>query len=341
MFIIDTICISLILFTVMDSITQTENDSARRVEWLRTMMTIRRFEERAEQLYKAGLIGGGSHSSAGEEASAVGVCAALAPTDWIVTNYRGNGHCIAKGLEPPRIMAELFGKATGCCHGIGGAMHISDHSLGILPTSAIVGGGIPIATGSALSSKMFATGQVSVCFFGDGASNQGAFHESLNLAAIWDLPVIFVCENNEYAVSMPIKNAIAIQDIAKRAEGYGIPGFVVDGNDVDAVYASAAQAVERARGGAGATLLELKTYRFRGHYIADPMKYRSEEEVAAHLAGDPILRFRERLSAEGLMTDETFDGIQRQVNAEIESAVQFAQTSPPPNETELMRNVYA
>lgn len=159
----------------MNAIPQTENQNARRVEWLKTMLTIRLFEERAEQLYRAGLIGGGSHSSAGEEASAVGVCAALAPTDWIVTNYRGSGHCIAKGLDLPRLMAEFFGKATGCCHGLGGAMHISDYALGILPTSAIVGGGIPIATGSALSAKLFNTGQVSVCFFGDGASNQASF----------------------------------------------------------------------------------------------------------------------------------------------------------------------
>lgn len=327
--------------TRMDTILQTENDNARRIGWLRTMLTIRLFEERAEQLYKAGHLGGGSHSSAGEEASAVGVCAALALTDWIVTNYRGNGHCIAKGLDLPRIMAELYGKATGCCKGFGGAMHISDYALGILPTSAIVGGGIPIATGSALSAKLFGTGQVSVCFFGDGASNQGVFHESLNLAAIWDLPVIFVCENNQYAVSMPIQNAIAIEDIAQRAQGYGIPGHVVDGNDIDAVFAATAQAVERARSGMGATLLEFKTYRFRGHYIADPVKYRSEQELANHLAGDPILRFRERLTAEGLMNDETYRRMEQEIKAEIENAVQFAQASPPANETEMMRNVYA
>lgn len=325
----------------MDSFTQTENDNARRIGWLRKMLTIRRFEERAEQLYKAGLLGGGSHSSAGEEASAVGVCAALAPTDWIVTNYRGNGHCIAKGLEPARIMAELFGKSTGCCQGIGGAMHISDYALGILPTSAIVGGGIPIATGSALSAKLFETGTVSVCFFGDGASNQGVFHESLNLAAIWKLPVIYVCENNRYAVSMPIKNAIAIEDIARRADAYGIPGQVVDGNDVEAVYASAQEAVDRARAGEGATLLECKTYRFRGHYIADPVKYRTEQELASYLARDPILRFRERLTAEGLITDESYQQMEQEVSAEIESAVQFAQASRPPDPAELMRNVYA
>ena len=317
------------------------DENARRVEWLRKMVTIRRFEERAEQLYKAGMIGGGSHSSAGEEASAVGVCAALQPTDWIVTNYRGSGHCIAKGLELDRIMAEFFGKSTGCCKGMGGAMHLSDYALGILPTSAIVGGGIPIATGAALNAKLFDTGQVAVCFFGDGASNQGAFHESLNLAAIWKLPVILVCENNRYAVSMPIQNAIAIENIADRAAGYGIPGQVVDGNDVDAVYAAATQAVERARTGQGATLLELKTYRHRGHYIGDPVKYRSEQELAEYMAQDPIVRLRERLLANGALTNAGFDEMEAQAKAEIERAVEFALSSPRPTESELMQNVYA
>ncbi|HZQ05137.1 MAG TPA: thiamine pyrophosphate-dependent dehydrogenase E1 component subunit alpha [Anaerolineae bacterium] len=325
----------------MNSLTTTQNDNAHRIEWLRTMVTIRRFEERAEQLYKAGFIRGGSHSSVGEEASAVGVCAALAPNDWLVTTYRGTGHCIAKGMPLTSIMAEFFGKATGCCHGLGGTMHLTDYALGILPTSAIVGGGIPIATGAALSAKLFSTGQVCVCFFGDGASNQGAFHESLNLAAIWDLPVIYVCENNQYAVSMPIKNAIRIEDIAKRAEGYGIPGHVVDGNDVEAVYAATAQAVERARAGQGATLLELKTYRHRGHYIGDPVKYRSEAELAEYLQRDPITRLREKLMAEGVITDEDYRHMEEEANAAIERAVEFAQASPAPDEQELMRDVYA
>jgi pyruvate dehydrogenase E1 component alpha subunit len=238
-------------------------------------------------------------------------------------------------------MAELFGKATGCCRGLGGAMHISDYNAGILPTSAIVGGGIPIATGAALSAKLFDTRQVSVCFFGDGASNQGVFHESLNLAAIWDLPVVFVCENNRYAVSMPIQSAIAIEDIAQRAAAYGIPGRVVDGNDVDAVYTAAVQAVERARTGLGASLLECKTYRLRGHYIADPVKYRSEQELASHMTNDPIVRFRERLAGEELITEDSFLRVQDEVNAEIESAVEFAQSSNPADEAELIRNVYA
>lgn len=321
--------------------TETPTDNATRVEWLKTMVTIRRFEERAEQLYRAGQIGGGSHSSAGEEASAVGVCAALEPTDWIVTNYRGSGHCIAKGLELDRIMAEFFGKSTGCCKGMGGAMHLSDYDKGILPTSAIVGGGLPIATGAALNARLFDTNRVTVCFFGDGASNQGAFHESLNLAAIWKLPVIFVCENNRYAVSMPIQKAIAIQDIADRAIGYGIPGQVVDGNDIDAVYTATTEAVQRARRGDGPTLLELKTYRHRGHYIGDPVKYRSEQELAEYMARDPIVRLREQLIAAGALDEAAYDEIETQARAEIERAVEFAQTSPRPDESELMRNVYA
>jgi TPP-dependent pyruvate/acetoin dehydrogenase alpha subunit len=325
----------------MNPSTQTSSANVRRIDWLRTILTIRRFEERAEQLYKAGAFGGGSHSSAGEEASAVGVCAALAPDDYIVTNYRGTGHCIAKGMSLNAIMAELYGKATGCCKGMGGAMHLSDSALGILPTSAIVGGGLPIATGSALSAKIFGTGKVTVCFFGDGASNQGAFHESLNLASIWDLPVIFVCENNRYAVSMPIQNAIRIEDIARRADGYGIPGHVVDGNDVEAVFAAASQAVERARSGAGATLLELKTYRHRGHYIADPLKYRSEQELADYMTRDPIARLKASLEAAGVLTQEAYNKMDEEIQGEVESAVRFAQSSPRPAETELMQNVYA
>lgn len=319
----------------------TPPNSSLHLAWLRTMLLIRRFEDRGEELYKAGLIGGGSHSSAGEEASAVGICAALAPNDWLVTTYRGAGHCIAKGLEPSRIMAEIFGKSTGCCHGMGGAMHLSDWSLGILPTSAIVGGGIPIATGAALSAKMFGTGQVAVCFFGDGASNQGVFHESLNLAAIWKLPVIFVVENNLYAISMPVQNAIPIKDIARRADGYDMPGVVVDGNDVDAVYAAASEAVARARAGQGPTLLELKTYRHRGHHIADPVMYRTQDELADYMTRDPILRLRDRLIAEGALTQEAYAQMQQEVAAEIEQVVEFAQSSPRPAESELMNNVYA
>ncbi len=325
----------------MNMNTQTESAKARRIEWLRMMLLIRRFEERGEELYRAGHFGGGSHSSAGEEASAVGVCGALEQSDWIVTTYRGAGHCIAKGMSPNVMMAELYGKATGCCKGMGGAMHLSDYALGILPTTAIVGGGLPIATGAALNAKIFGTGAVSVCFFGDGASNQGVFHESLNLAAIWDLPVIFVCENNRYAVSMPVQHAVRIEDIARRADGYGIPGYVVDGNDVDAVYAAATEAVARARAGNGATLLELKTYRHRGHYIADPVKYRSEQELAEYLTRDPIVRLRVSLEEEGLITEQQYARMQEQVNAEIERAVEFAQASPRPDPEELLQNVYA
>jgi pyruvate dehydrogenase E1 component alpha subunit len=312
-----------------------------RIGWLKTMLTIRLFEEKVEELYAQGVLGGGSHSSAGEEAIAVGACSALTQQDFIVTNYRGNGHCIAKGLELRRIMAELFGKATGCCGSKGGAMHICDAAKGILPTSAIVGGGIPIATGSALSAKLFKTGRVTVCFFGDGASNQGAFHESLNLASIWKLPVLYICENNQYAMSMPVKNAMNIQDIADRACAYGIDGKVVDGNDVEAVYQAVSSSVDRARSGAGPALIECKTYRLRGHFIGDPLKYRSKDEADEHSKRDPVLRFRTRLADEGLLADTDYARLEEQVNADIQDALEFAQSSPAPMETELMTQIYA
>jgi TPP-dependent pyruvate/acetoin dehydrogenase alpha subunit len=315
-------------------------DNEKRMLWLRTMLTIRVFEEKVEELYKQGILHGGSHSSAGEEAIAVGACAALASEDLIVTNYRCNGHCIAKGLELHRIMAEVFGKASGCCKGKGGAMHISDIERGILPTSAIVGGGIPIATGSGLSAKLYGTGRVTLCFFGDGASNQGVFHESLNLAAIWKLPVVYVCENNQYAMSMPVRAAMAIENIAERACAYGIEGKVVDGNDVDAVYEAISAAVERARGGEGPSLIECKTYRLRGHYIGDPLKYRSKEELAEQQKKEPISLFRARLLAENLITDVNYQRMEKEAVTEIEDAVRFARDSVPPVETELTTQVY-
>lgn len=319
----------------------TPKSGDERTRWLKTMLTIRLFEDKVEELYKDGVVSGGSHSSAGEEAIAVGACAALAPEDWIVTNYRGTGHCIAKGLEPRRIMAEVFGRATGCCRGKGGAMHISDIEKGILPTSAIVAGGIPIATGAALSATMFGTGRVALCFFGDGASNQGVFHESLNLAAIWKLPVVYLCENNQYAMSMPVRAAMAIEDVAGRAGAYGIEGKVVDGNDVEAVHEAVSLAVSRARGGEGPTLIECKTYRLRGHYIGDPTRYRSQEETAAQQKNDPIQRLRERLRAEGLITEADYQRMEQEARAVIEDALRFGQDSPPPLETELMTQVYA
>lgn len=316
-------------------------ESESRIGWLKTMLTIRLFEEKVEELYAQGVLTGGSHSSAGEEAIAVGACSALERQDYIVTNYRGNGHCIAKGLELRPIMAELFGKAAGCCKSKGGAMHICDAEKGILPTSAIVGGGIPIATGSGLSAKMFKTGRVTACFFGDGASNQGAFHESLNLASIWKLPVLYICENNRYAMSMSVKNAINITDIADRASAYGIVGKVVDGNDVEAVHQAVSLAAGRARSGAGPSLIECKTYRLRGHFIGDPLKYRSKEEADEQSKRDPILRFRTKLAEEGLLADAAYAGLEEQVNAAIEDALEFAQSSPAPMETELMTQIYA
>jgi pyruvate dehydrogenase E1 component alpha subunit len=319
----------------------TSGDGPQRIGWLRTMVTIRLFEERVEELYKSGTVSGGSHSSIGQEAIAAGACAALKPDDWIITTYRGTGHCIAKGLELRPIMAEVFGKVSGCCQGKGGAMHLADMAKGILPASAIVGGGIPIATGAALQSKLSGTGRVAACFFGDGASNQGVFHEALNLASIWKLPVVYVCENNRYAMSMPMASAMAIEHVGERAAAYRLAALTVDGNDVEAVYAAMAEAVERARRGAGPTLLECDTYRLRGHFIGDPMHYRSRDELAEQRQHDPILRYREQLVGEGVIAEADMQRLELSAAAAVDDAVHFAQGSPAPALAELTTQIYA
>jgi len=265
------------------------------VEMYRKMLEIRFFEEKVFELYAQNLVPGTIHLYAGEEAVAVGVCSNLRKDDYITSTHRGHGHCIAKGAELKRVMAEILGKKTGYCKGKGGSMHIADFSKGMLGATAVVGGGIPIAVGAGLSIKLRDTNQVVACFFGEGASNQGTFHESINMAALWKLPVIFVCENNLYAMGTRQSRAMAIENVADRAIAYGIPGEVVDGNDVLAVYEVAWKAVERARKGEGPTLIECKTYRHKGHSRIDPAKYRPKEEVEEWLAKDPIKRFKERL----------------------------------------------
>ena len=244
-----------------------------------SMYKIRRFEQEAVKLFHNKELPGWLHSYIGEEAVAVGVCASLNRDDYITSTHRGHGHCIAKGADLKRMMAELYGKETGYCKGKGGSMHIADFSIGILGANGIVGGGIPIATGTALASQYLEDGRVTVCFFGDGASNQGGFHESLNLASLWKLPVVYVCENNLYAETTPQADHQPIRDIADRAKSYNMPGVIVDGNDVFAVYEKANKAVERARAGRGPTLIECKTYRYRGHWEGDPEVYRTKEEV--------------------------------------------------------------
>jgi len=306
---------------------------------LRRMYEIRSFEEKAEELYIRGMVHG--TISVGQEASAVGAVSALKPDDYILSTHRGHGHCIAKGADIKLMMAEFLGKETGYCRGRGGSMHIADVEAGNLGATGVVGDGIPISVGVGLSIRLQKQNKVVLCFFGDGAANTGSFHEALNMASIWKLPVIFVCENNQYAMSTPVKKAFPIENIADRAAAYGMPGVVVDGNDVLAVYRATKEAVERARRGDGPTLIECKTYRWKGHSKSDQQRYRTREEVEAWKKKDPISRFRSRLIKEGIITEEEAERIEREAKETIEEAVRFAQNSPEPSLEGIEEEVYA
>ena len=308
------------------------------------MLTIRRFEETAIQLFERGLIRGNVHPCIGQEAVSVGVCAVLRRDDYMTSTHRGHGNCLAKGADPKLMAAELLGKATGYCKGKGGSMHIADFEGGNLGANGIVGGGLPIAVGAGISIQNRGTDQVAVCFFGDGASNQGTFHESLNFAALWKLPVLFVCENNLYALSTPLKEATALPRISDRAMAYGIPGIHVDGNDVLAVYAHAQEAVGRARRGDGPTLLDCATYRFFGHFTGDPgrgVTYRSKEEMEEWLERCPIKKLYRYLIDSGAMNDATAREIAARVEAVTEAAVAFAESSPWPSPEDALQDVFA
>jgi len=307
----------------------------------RRMLEVRFFEEKVFELYAQNLVPGTIHLYLGEEAVAVGVCSTLRKDDYITSTHRGHGHCIAKGADLNRTMAEILGKKTGYCKGKGGSMHIADFSINMLGATAVVGAGLPIAVGAGLSVKLSKTDQVVACFFGEGASNQGTFHESINLASLWKLPVIFVCENNLYAMGTRQSRAMAIENIADRAIAYGIPSEVVDGNDVLAVYEATQEAVERARKGNGPTLIECKTYRHKGHSRVDPAKYRPREEVEGWLAKDPIKRLKEKLLQANTLTEAEIQRIEKEVSAEIEEAVKFATESPYPTPEEALEDVYA
>ncbi|MBC7189324.1 pyruvate dehydrogenase (acetyl-transferring) E1 component subunit alpha, partial [Candidatus Aerophobetes bacterium] len=307
----------------------------------RRMLEVRYFEEAAVELFQAGRLPGFLHSYLGEEAVAVGVCSALEKGDYITSTHRGHGHVIAKGASLEKMMAELFGKKTGYCKGKGGSMHIADFSIGVVGATGIVGSGIPIATGVALACKMKKTGQVVACFFGDGASNTGAFHEGLNLASVWDLPVIFVCENNLYAESTPQREHQKIKDVSIRAVSYNMPGVTVDGNDVIAVFNAAKKAVERARKGEGPTLIECKTYRWMGHYIGDPAVYRSREEVEEWKKRCPIKNLKNKLLKEGVFSQEELTGIEEEVKKSIKEAIEFAEKSPVPELKEALEDIYS
>ena len=311
------------------------------VEMYRKMFEIRSFEEKVFELYAQNMVPGTIHLYAGEEAVAVGVCSNLRKDDYITSTHRGHGHCIAKGADPKRIMAEILGKKTGYCKGKGGSMHIADFKVGMLGATAVVGAGIPIAMGAGLSIKLRGTDQVVACFFGEGASNQGTFHEGINMAAIWKLPVIFVCENNLYAMGTRQSRVMLIENIADRAASYGIPGVTVDGNDVLAVYEAAREAVERARRGEGPTLIECKTYRHKGHSRVDPAKYRPKEEVEEWLRKDPIKRLREKLLQTNVLAEEEIQRVEEEVSVKIEEAVKFAVESPYPAPEEALEDVYA
>ena len=314
---------------------------AKKRELLRQMYTIRAFEEKAEQLYTLGKIHGTMHLSIGMEASAVGAIAALRPDDLILSTHRGHGHCIAKGADLNRMVAEFMGKEAGYCRGRGGSMHIADVEGGNLGANGVVGGGIPIAVGVGLSLKMQKRDQIILCFFGDGAANLGPFHEALNMAAIWKLPVVYVCENNQYAMSFSVKKAFAIEHISDRAAAYGMPGTTVDGNDVLAVYQAVSQAVEQARAGAGPALIENVTYRWRGHSKSDANRYRTREEIESWKQKCPIKRFRARLVKEKVLTEEDADQIEQEAYAAIDAAVAFAEASPEPTLETIEEGVYA
>jgi pyruvate dehydrogenase E1 component alpha subunit len=311
------------------------------VEMLSKMQQIRAFEEKADQLFAVGKIHGTMHLSIGEEATAVGAIAALRPDDYIASTHRGHGHCIAKGGDLKLMMAEFLGKETGYCRGRGGSMHIADVEKGNLGATGVVGGGIPTAAGAALSIKLQGSDKVVLGFFGDGAANMGIFHESLNLAAIWKLPVVYVCENNQYAMSMSVQRAFPIENIADRAAAYAIPGIVVDGNDALAVFKAVAQAAKRARAGQGPSLVECKTYRWKGHSKSDKERYRTREEVGAWKKKDPILRFEAHLIKEGVITEEKAQTIKNNALALIEEALAFAEASPEPRIEEIAEGVYA
>jgi pyruvate dehydrogenase E1 component alpha subunit len=311
------------------------------LELYRRMSLIRRFEDRVAEMYTRGKITGFCHLYAGEEAVAVGAIHGLYDKDYVVSTYREHGHCLAKGASPRAVMAELFGKATGISKGRGGSMHLFDPVLRFMGGYAIVGGGLPIATGLGLSINYREEAEVVCCFFGDGAVPQGAFHESLNMASLWKLPVIFVCENNFYGMGTMVQNAICQEELYRFADPYKIPGVRVDGMDVIEVYAAVSEAAARAREGKGPSLIEAITYRFRGHSMSDPAEYRSKREERIWQERDPLKRFRILLMHERRLAPATLDGIDQAVTAVVDDAVKFADESPEPPLAELTRNVYA
>ena len=304
------------------------------------MRLIRTFEDRAADLFAQGVLPGFVHLYAGEEAIAVGACAHLTDRDFITSTHRGHGHCIAKGVDVKAMMAELYGKATGACKGKGGSMHIADTSRGMLGANGIVGAGGPLACGAALSARTLGTDAVTLCFFGDGAAEQGTMHESMNLAAIWKLPVVFICENNLFAESTPWTYHCAARDIADRGDAYNMPGVLVDGTDLFAVYEAVGEAIERARRGLGPSLIEARGFRYYGHFQGDAVTYQTEKDKAEYHAKDPIEQFRRRLLQRGLVSPDELDTIDARARQQVEAAVEFAVASDYPPVEELWTHVY-
>jgi len=312
-----------------------------KLDLYKKMLTVRAFEEKAGELFAENLIPGFIHLSIGEEASSVGTCSVLRDDDYVASTHRGHGHLIAKGADPKKMFAELFGKKTGYCKGKGGSMHIADFSIGILGANGVVGGGFPIIIGAGLSIKLRKTDQVGVVFFGDGAANRGTFHEAANMAAIWKLPVIFVCENNLYASTTPAKYSLGGGSVAGRAAAYGMPGYVVNGNDILEVRKTVGVAVKQAREGNGPSIVENKTYRFRGHFEGDPQRYRAKKEIEDfRRKGDPIQLFKAALKKERLLTEKLDKNFRDEVTTLIEEAVRYAQDQPLPQPEEALEDLF-
>ena len=318
-----------------------EVDRETLLRMLYHMILIRRFEEKAAEAYTLGKIGGFCHLYIGQEAVAVGTLAALRPDDYVLTSYRDHGHALVMGTSPDEVMAELFGRIGGCSKGKGGSMHLFDADKHFLGGHGIVGGQIPLATGVAFATKYRGTDQVTLCFFGEAALNQGAFHESLNMAQLWKLPCIYICENNQYGMGTSLKRAMSLSDVSQKACGYGMASEFVDGMDVLAVRAATERAVERARSEHLPSLLEIRTYRFMGHSMSDPGHYRTRAEIERYQERDPIKVFGDNLRAQGVLDDEALKGIEARVREEVERSVRFADASPEPPPEELFTDVYA
>jgi len=324
-----------------DSARVTGLDRDALIALYRTVVRIREFEEQVHRSFLSGLVHGTTHLCQGQEAVAAGAVAALRDDDYVTYTYRGHGACIARGMPPEKAFAELFGRATGVSGGLGGSMHMTDLARGLIGSFGIVGAGLPCAVGAGLSARLDGKGQVSLTFFGDGATNIGAFHEAMNLAAVWSLPVVFVCENNLYGEYTPIRATTPFEDLARRAAGYDMPAMIVDGNDVLAVYDAVSDAADRGRSGDGPTFVECKTYRQRGHSRTDPGTYRPKEEVAAWLARDPVQLARAMVASRGALSDAEADDLCAQVHREIATAAAAAKDAPWPEESSALRATYS